>query len=1025
MARRAFARLALVLLVLLLTPTAAVCVAAEAPSRGGDADEYRTVDGYRTYDEVVTELRALALAHPDVVSLMDLGAVFPNEDGSPKTTWRGNHIWAIKVSDNPNINESDEPKLLYTGTHHAREWITIEAVMYAANRIISQHDNNATITSLVNSREMWFVPIVNPDGFIYTQEEQWPVTDQGTLWRKNFRDNGDGTFGVDLNRNYGYAWGYNNQGSSQFPADETYRGPAPFSEPETQIIRDLGEAIRFSGAITFHSFSNVMGFPWSHKIAHTDDHLLFKELGRRFSSYNGYDYGDLRDGILYDVNGDFTEWFYANTSCLAFTFEIGPAPIFIPPTADILGHCQDNYEPVLILARYADDWYNMFQSGIRCTVEDPRGNHIEGAEVEVSLLGDDKLHFTTGADGTFSFRAPRDASYRVVVTYPGFSEGNETLQPLWQDRLTDLNITIRDIIPPAITKVSASSKGESGTSFGIGQAVRVDVFERSNETGLEGTVTIQSSLGNYYHRRKPLTYDATSRSYYYVWDTTGREPRTDYIVMSELWDIDNNKDADGVLAGQPDLTLELRDITPPAAPKGLTVQAPPEGGRLRVAWDKNTDDTVNYTLQRRTGTGGEWATLIDLKVDTTEFLDQGLENGVTYFYRILAWDRVPLSSPWSALASGVPLDTVPPGPVLSLQVSAPPEGGRLELAWLESRDDTAIYVLLRDAGGSYVEVARLPRGTTAYVDTDVVDEQSYMYRIKALDLALNEGELSDAVIGMPQDIIPPGMPSPGRLPSLTNSLELRVNGTAEPMALVDVQVNGQIVSGDAGLQADEQGNWSGTVTLVPKENRVRFRARDSAGNPSGLTAEALVYVDVTAPVIEFQEPVPQQRAVELDQVIDVRFSEALVSSTVTAKVLLEGGQPVGSTFTYDEEAHTLSIVPSGKLDKGTVYQVIIDGTDKAGNALEGGAFSFSTVEPKAQTSGMGIALLVGVLLLVVIVVVAVLLLLRRRSTGASVRRAPPERNSAGPPPADGTDSGEPGEGRPPEAPAHPHDWEEY
>ena len=1021
MARPASARLPLVLLVMLLMPAAAVCVGAEAPAHGADEQEYRTLDGYRTYDEVVAELHALAQAHPDIVSLMDLGAVYPNQDGSPKTTWKGNRIWGIKVSDNVHINESDEPKLLFTGCHHAREWITVEMVMYAANRIVSQYGNNASITSLVNSREIWLVPIVNPDGFIYTQEEQWPVApnEQGSLWRKNFRDNGDGTFGVDINRNYGFAWGYNNQGSSQFPADETYRGPAPFSEPETQIIRDLGEAIRFSGAISFHSFSNLIIFPWSYKAVHAPEYPLYKELGRRFSAFNGYDYGDARDDILYETNGDFTDWFFANTSALAFTFEIGPAPIFIPEEANILPYCQENYEPMLILARYANDWYSMFNSGIRCTVQDPRGNPIAGAEVEVSLLGDDRLHFTTGADGTFSFRAPRDAAYRAVVTYPGYSEGNESLQPLWQDRLTDVNITIRDIVAPVISRAIASHQGEQGTSFGIGEAVRIDVFERSNETGLTGKVSIRSVLGNYYHLNKALTYDATSRSYYYVWDTTGREARTDYIVTSELVDIDGNKDADGVLAGQPDITLELRDITPPLAPKGLTVQAPPEGGRLTVTWERNTDDTVNYTLQRRTGSAGEWTTLIDLKVDVTEFIDQGLENGQPYFYRIMAWDRVPLPSPWSALASGVPLDTVPPGLVMSLLVSAPPEGGRLEVGWLESRDDTATYVLLRDAGASFVEVARVPRGTTSYVDTDVVNKQTYMYKVKALDLALNEGPLSDAAIGVPQDIISPRMPAPGALPQLANSLELRVNGTAEPGSVVDVQVNGQIVSGDAGLQVDEGGNWSGAITLVPKENRVRFRARDSAGNPSGLTPEALVIVDIVAPTIEYQLPVPLQKAVELDQVIDVRFSEALVSSSVTARLLLEGGQPVDSTFTYDEEAHTLRIVPTKKLDKGTLYQVVVEGRDKAGNPLVGGAFSFSTIEPEPQASGVGTAVLVAVLLLVAVVVVALLLLQRRRRSAAAQEREAARAQATGPAP------GWTGEGQAPGTPANRPDWEEY
>lgn len=394
-------------LAMLLVPTATM--ADPSPPvlpTSGDPAGTRTLGGYRTYDEVVAELRAIRDTHPNIVSLMDLGAVYPNGDGSPKTTWQGRQIWAVKVSDYPNLNETDEPDILYMGLHHAREWITIEVVMYALNRIVSQDGTNGSITSLVNSRELWFVPITNPDGFVYTQEHEWGTVEPNSMWRKNFRDNGDGTFGVDLNRNYGFDWGYDNQGSSPQTNSEVYRGPAPFSEPETQMIRDLGDAHNFSGMITFHSFAEVISFPWMHKSEHAPNYLLVEEIARRMAYSNGYDYGDLRDGILYPVNGDTTEWFYGNHSTLAFTIEVAH-DIFIPPEAEILPTCMMNYDPFLLVAKFAPYPYTMFQSGIAGVVQDPRGNPLEGATVHVQLLGSDTLDFTTPANGAFSFSAAR------------------------------------------------------------------------------------------------------------------------------------------------------------------------------------------------------------------------------------------------------------------------------------------------------------------------------------------------------------------------------------------------------------------------------------------------------------------------------------------------------------------------------------------------------------------------------------------------------------------------------------------
>ena len=116
---------------------------------------------------------------------------------------------------------------------------------------------------LVDNRELYFIPVINVDGYVYNENTN---PNGGGNWRKNRRDNGGGIFGVDPNRNYSFQWGFNNSGSSPTPSSSTYRGTGPFSEPETQAIRDFVNGQDFTMAFNYHSFSNVLIFPYDYQI---------------------------------------------------------------------------------------------------------------------------------------------------------------------------------------------------------------------------------------------------------------------------------------------------------------------------------------------------------------------------------------------------------------------------------------------------------------------------------------------------------------------------------------------------------------------------------------------------------------------------------------------------------------------------------------------------------------------------------------------------------------------------------------
>ena len=158
------------------------------------------------------------------------------------------------------------------------------------------------VTNMVDTREIYFIPMVNPDGHVYVEQNHaGPWT---TWWRKNRRDNGNGTIGVDINRNYGYQWGYDNLGSSPLTSSQIYRGGSAFSEPETQAIRDFCIARNFSVGFSYHSYGELLLYGWGYIYDYTPDHDVFLAMGDSLISSNGYFAGNPAMGAIYVTNGD-------------------------------------------------------------------------------------------------------------------------------------------------------------------------------------------------------------------------------------------------------------------------------------------------------------------------------------------------------------------------------------------------------------------------------------------------------------------------------------------------------------------------------------------------------------------------------------------------------------------------------------------------------------------------------------------------------------------------------------------------
>ena len=326
------------------------------------SDDVSTLDfpardaAYHNYSEMIAEVNAIVARYPAIASKRVLGK-----------TYEGRDIVAVKISDNVGTDES-EPEVLYDANHHAREHLTVEMAVYLLHLYADNYASDSRIKSVVDSREIWIIPSVNPDGAEYDV-----ATGSYRSWRKNRQPNSGSTYvGTDLNRNYGYRWGCCG-GSSGSPSSDTYRGPSAFSAPETRVIRDfvlsriVGGVQQIKAAMDFHSYSELVLWPFGHTTANTttgmtaDQYNTFATLGRQMAATNGYTPQQSSD--LYITDGDSLDYLWGTHGIFAYTFELYPRSSsgggFYPPASVITRETSRNREAALMLAEAADCPYKV------------------------------------------------------------------------------------------------------------------------------------------------------------------------------------------------------------------------------------------------------------------------------------------------------------------------------------------------------------------------------------------------------------------------------------------------------------------------------------------------------------------------------------------------------------------------------------------------------------------------------------------------------------------------------------------
>jgi predicted deacylase len=313
--------------------------AVEAESAPGFGVRNNFDAGFRTYEQVTADLKALAARHPDLVTLRSAGPSWETTQGKAER-----QLWTVRITGKGDA--SQRPAVAFTANVHARELVPVELAMSLVKDLVEGYGKDAEITRMVDTRVIHVLPMANPDG--HHQAEK------GQDWRKNTHPF-TGGIGVDLNRNFPFKWGMDNGGSSSQPSSQTYQGPSAASEPETQALKAFLSGIpNLKIGMDYHAYSNLVMWPWGWTSAKPADARLLETIGRKLASFNKYQ--PCQANELYPTCGTIRDYVYGELHVPYFTTEIGSRfDGFDPSFKRAQALIAENKPGAMYLLRIADD----------------------------------------------------------------------------------------------------------------------------------------------------------------------------------------------------------------------------------------------------------------------------------------------------------------------------------------------------------------------------------------------------------------------------------------------------------------------------------------------------------------------------------------------------------------------------------------------------------------------------------------------------------------------------------------------
>ncbi|MCA9289572.1 MAG: hypothetical protein KDA25_00495, partial [Phycisphaerales bacterium] len=590
------------------------------PPAGGIAGVDWFAD-FKDRDAVNAKMDELAAAYPDLASTFVVG-----------TSLELREIRGLRIT-GPGADE--RPAVLFDACQHAREWIAVMVPMYIAETLLTQYGTDPEITDLVDRVEFFIVPIVNPDGYVYT----WGPD---RFWRKNRRSNGDGTFGVDLNRNWGYEWG--GAGSSGDPGNDLYRGPAPFSEPESTAMKNFIEAHpNIVASNDFHAYGQLHLQPWGWTFDLPPDHDLLDFAGANLEAQSESLYGvDYVHGpcaaTLYLADGNAFDWAYGERGILGFTTELRPSGAggggFAPPPAQIRPTCEENFLASLWLAKWATSGVQyLFPGGLPAIIDADAPTTITVGALPITSGPLDP------AGGTLSYRIGGSGSYTEVAMSPnGDDTFTATLPGVPCDEIVEYFFAVT-----SFGGTTYRSPADAPDTVHAALAQQIDVaFDDDFESDLGWTVTDLPGLSDgSWTRGVP------------VGGGDRGDPPTDFDGSGQCFltdNVDGNSDVDG---GTTILTSPTMDASDPNAVLEYarwysnTAGGAPMSDVFIV--EASDDDGANWVTVETVGpdgpeVSGGWFVKSYVVADLP-----GLSNSSTFRVRFLADD----ADPGSVIEAGV------------------------------------------------------------------------------------------------------------------------------------------------------------------------------------------------------------------------------------------------------------------------------------------------------------------------------------------------------------------------------------
>lgn len=409
----------------------------------------KAINGYKEYNQMLTELQQLVNAHPSILKLVNLGSSTGKLYSATGNSAYNNYqhdIWALKLSDNVNVEE-DEPNFYFMGAHHAREPISMEMNLKILHALVDNYTTNSAMKQRVDNSQIWFIPLINPNGhkIVLDQTDVW--------WRKNIRDNnqnnlidqgGNAYFasvdGVDLNRNYDFEWG--GEGASADFDDHTYRGPSAFSEPELQAVNSILTARHFVAGISYHTYSELVLYPYGYASGiNAPDHLALKSLAENMAAtipkQNGGTYTPQSSWALYPCSGTTDDYAYGKFGTFSYTIEM--ATEFIPPAAQSATIQQNNLAAAMLLI---DRTKNSILTG---KVTDGANGTPVSAEISIESIDNSTVYRAPyKSDAAFGryYRLLMPGSYTVKVKAYGYQTRTLSGVQINNSNVTELNVQL-------------------------------------------------------------------------------------------------------------------------------------------------------------------------------------------------------------------------------------------------------------------------------------------------------------------------------------------------------------------------------------------------------------------------------------------------------------------------------------------------------------------------------------------------------------------------------------------------------